>query len=83
MTQPPFPGKEKNLLRAQIARISAATHISPTDFYQFGESEDGETQIIVRNPEYETMLPSELANPSLDGWVHHTAYLLPQGRTQW
>ena len=26
---PPFPGTEANYLRAQIARISAATHVSP------------------------------------------------------
>ncbi len=29
VTYPPFPGTEINYLRAQIARISAATHISP------------------------------------------------------
>ena len=40
VTFPPFPGKEINYLRAQIARISATTHISPTGFYQFEEEED-------------------------------------------
>lgn len=37
---PPFPGNEANLLRAQIARISAGTHISPLGFYQFDEEEE-------------------------------------------
>ena len=37
---PPFPGNEGNLLRAQIARISAGTHISPLGFYQFDEEEE-------------------------------------------
>ena len=37
---PPFAGKEINYLRAQIARISATTHVSPTGYYQFEEEED-------------------------------------------
>lgn len=36
-TYPSFPGTEKNYLRAQIARITAATQISPIGFYRFGE----------------------------------------------
>uniref|UniRef100_A0A1B6CW71 Radial spoke head protein 4 homolog A n=1 Tax=Clastoptera arizonana TaxID=38151 RepID=A0A1B6CW71_9HEMI len=32
---PMFPGKEMNYLRAQIARISASTQISPLGFYSF------------------------------------------------
>ena len=34
ISYPPFPGLEMNYLRAQIARISAATHISPIDYYK-------------------------------------------------
>ena len=40
---PPFPGEEKDYLRAQIARITATTHISPTGFYilsDFAEEEE-------------------------------------------
>lgn len=33
---PPFPGTEKNYLRAQITRISAATHVSPIGFFTLG-----------------------------------------------
>ncbi|VDD83964.1 unnamed protein product, partial [Mesocestoides corti] len=77
-TYPPFPGKEKHLLRAQIARISAATHISPADFFQ--PNEDGEEAIA--NPEYEPLSPSELADSSLENWVHHSMFILPQGRTK-
>lgn len=36
---PPFPGNESNYLRAQIARITAATVISPKGFY-VAEEED-------------------------------------------
>lgn len=42
---PPFPGTEKNYLRAQIARISATTHVSPIGFFTFsGEDEDEEVE---------------------------------------
>ena len=41
---PPFPGTESNYLRAQIARISAGTHISPLGFYQFDEEEEEEEE---------------------------------------
>ena len=41
---PPFPGNEANYLRAQVARISAGTHISPLGFYQFDEEEEEEEE---------------------------------------
>lgn len=44
-TFPPFPGNEKNYLRAQIARISAATLISPMGYYTFGGGEDEEEEV--------------------------------------
>ena len=37
---PPFPGTEAELLRAQIARITAGTHVSPLGLYTFDEEED-------------------------------------------
>lgn len=42
VSYPPFPGSEMNYLRAMIARISAATHISPQGYYVFEEDEDEE-----------------------------------------
>ena len=42
MSYPPFPGNEANYLRAQIARISAGTHISPIGYYMFDEEEEEE-----------------------------------------
>ena len=44
VSYPPFPGNESNYLRAQIARISAGTHISPLGFYQFDEEEEEEEE---------------------------------------
>ena len=37
MDFPPFLGLEKDYLRAQIARITATTHISPAGFYILSE----------------------------------------------
>ena len=34
---PPFPGKELNLLRAQIARITAGACVSPSGFFEVDE----------------------------------------------
>lgn len=34
---PAYPGTEKNYLRAQIARISATTHVSPAGKFKFSE----------------------------------------------
>ena len=42
VSYPPFPGNEANYLRAQIARISAGTQISPIGFYRFDEENEGE-----------------------------------------
>lgn len=44
ISYPPFPGNESNYLRAQIARISAGTHVSPLGFYHFGEEEGEEEE---------------------------------------
>ena len=44
VSYPPFPGNEANYLRAQIARISATTHISPLGQYMFEEDEDEEEE---------------------------------------
>ncbi|XP_057651885.1 radial spoke head protein 6 homolog A [Diorhabda carinulata] len=97
-TYPEFPGKEKDYLRAQIARISAGTQISPLGYYTFGiggEGEGGEedeepeevagdmkTSYRV-NPKYEPPPLKDLLDMSLSFWVHHAQYILPQGRTTW
>lgn len=46
VSYPPFPkpGLEKNYLRAQIARISGTTHISPRDYFQTEEDEDEDAE---------------------------------------
>ncbi|XP_054846182.1 radial spoke head protein 6 homolog A-like isoform X2 [Eublepharis macularius] len=84
VSYPPFPGNESNYLRAQIARISAATQISPLGFYQFGEEEGDEEEeggagrdSYEENPDFEPISVVELVD-SLSNWVHHVLNILMQ-----
>ncbi|NXS57611.1 RSH4A protein, partial [Brachypteracias leptosomus] len=86
---PPFPGNEANYLRAQIARISAGTQISPIGFYQFSEEEEeeeeeegGRRDTYEENPDFQPLPVAELVD-SLSTWVHHTKSILEQGRCVW
>ncbi|XP_044218620.1 radial spoke head protein 6 homolog A [Thunnus albacares] len=87
VSYPPFPGNEANYLRAQIARISAGTQVSPQGFYQAGEEEGDEEEEAPRdsyevNPDFEGVPVSEMAE-SLSAWVHHVQHILKQGRCTW
>ncbi|KAG8510945.1 Radial spoke head protein 4A [Galemys pyrenaicus] len=89
ISYPPFPGNESNYLRAQIARISAGTHVSPLGFYQLGEEEGEEEEEIEggrdsfeENPDFEGIQVIDLVE-SLSNWVHHVQHILPQGRCNW
>ncbi|XP_035139493.3 radial spoke head protein 6 homolog A isoform X7 [Callithrix jacchus] len=84
VSYPPFPGNEANYLRAQIARISAATQISPLGFYQFSEEEGDEEEeggagrdSYEENPDFEGIPVLELID-SMANWVHHTQHILSQ-----
>ncbi|XP_047443799.1 radial spoke head protein 6 homolog A [Mugil cephalus] len=87
VSYPPFPGNEANYLRAQIARISAGTQVSPQGYYQAGEEEGDEDNEAPRdsyevNPEFEGFPVAEMAE-SLSTWVHHVQHILQQGRCTW
>nr|XP_056711453.1 radial spoke head protein 6 homolog A-like [Euleptes europaea] len=89
VSYPPFPGNESNYLRAQIARISAATQVSPLGFFQFGEEEGDEEEeggagrdSYEENPDFEPISVVELVD-SLSNWVHHVQNILMQGRCTW
>jgi len=47
-----FPGLEKDYLRAQIARITATTHISPAGFYILREIATGGEEEMTFNDEH-------------------------------
>ncbi|XP_066585645.1 radial spoke head protein 6 homolog A [Prorops nasuta] len=86
---PLFPGTERNYLRAQIARISAATQVSPIGFYTFGGLDEEEeiaedfpqTDELTENANYDPLPVRELLDFS--NWCHHAPYLLKQGRVIW
>lgn len=85
---PKFPGNESNLLRAQIARISAGCIIAPMTYYQFDEEEEVDEEELaqtefIENPEFEGVPVRDLADPSLQAWVHARLPLLNQGRCIW
>ncbi|KAG9408052.1 Radial spoke head protein 4 A [Aphanomyces cochlioides] len=63
---PPFPGTEKNFIRAQIARINAGTVLCPAG--TFTVSEEGELEVPEEAPEPKTA--AELSD--LSNWVHYT-----------
>uniref|UniRef100_A0A493U2E4 Radial spoke head component 4A n=1 Tax=Anas platyrhynchos platyrhynchos TaxID=8840 RepID=A0A493U2E4_ANAPP len=85
---PPFPGNEANYLRAQIARISAGTHVCPIGFYQFAEEEDedeeggGGRDACEENPDFQPLSVAEMVE-SLSTWVHYVPSILKQGRCVW
>ncbi|XP_029661316.1 radial spoke head protein 6 homolog A [Formica exsecta] len=92
---PPFPGVEKNYIRAQIARISATTHVSPIGFFTLG-GEDEEEEIeeekdeatytegeLSENMHYEPLSIKDLVDPTMSNWCHHSPYILEQGRIIW
>lgn len=72
----PFPGTEAELLRAQIARIAAATVLAPAGFYE--HNEDDEVQQS-EDFAYSNFSHSDFAR--LDSWVHQRPPLLGQGRS--
>ncbi len=77
---PPFPGKEKHLLRAIIACIVGETSISPDGFYELDDSDPP----VVKAAEAEQLnerFPKpaqELKEP--DAWKHHEVELNKIGR---
>ncbi|CAF1278025.1 unnamed protein product [Adineta ricciae] len=84
---PVYPGTEKHYLRAQIARISATTQVSPNGRFKFSEEEEeeeeGGRQNYEDNEDFTGAPLSELIDEELNGWVHHVLHILPQGRTKW
>lgn len=74
---PPFPGKEKEYLRAVIARITADTVISPAGVFTADEEDESGTTIIP-NPDEEFEVG---ALNEAGGWTHHMLPINKLGRT--
>jgi len=89
---PVFPGKEINLLRAQIGRIAAGTVIAPFGFFSFDgeeeeedydEAENGPRYEALENPEFEGHPVTDLVDDRLRTWVHSRLHIAKQGRCIW
>lgn len=69
LTNPPFPGKERHLLRAQIARIAHATTLAPKGMLEVNEEQEGELNYV-----------EDFKLSSSEGWCHHHPNILQAGR---
>ena len=79
ITNPFFFKREKNYLRAQIARITLSTTLVPKGYYRTLEENDKE---IEENTPVEGLLqlPSTLSMSKPDMWVHHSQNILKCNR---
>ncbi len=75
---PPFPGAERHLLRAQIARIAAATVVVPAGMLVVDEESEETPAPIVDAEEYEPREAAEMVE--LDAWCHRFPGILKIGR---
>lgn len=71
---PPFPGKERHLLRAQLARIAHATELCPKGSFEIDE----ETQAV--NPAAEPPAMDCDSLKSLEAWSHLHPMIKRSGR---
>ena len=74
-SNPSFPGKERHYLRAQIARIFAATNIAPKGLFEISE----ETNEMKFADEFTIPPTEELRN--LETWCNVEQSILKVGRT--
>jgi len=75
VSNPHFPGKEKELLRCQIARITYGTNLIPTGLYKLNE--DDPTQL---DAEEEPKIATNRDLTKLEHWVHYQPGVLLCGR---
>jgi len=74
-SNPSFPGKERHFLRAQLARIFAATTIAPKGLFEIDE----ETNLMKFTEDF--AMPGTEELKSLEAWSNVSQSLLKNGRT--
>eukprot|EP00449_Zooxanthella_nutricula_P005593 CAMPEP_0198516006 /NCGR_PEP_ID=MMETSP1462-20131121/17653_1 /TAXON_ID=1333877 /ORGANISM="Brandtodinium nutriculum, Strain RCC3387" /LENGTH=498 /DNA_ID=CAMNT_0044245519 /DNA_START=78 /DNA_END=1574 /DNA_ORIENTATION=- len=80
---PWFPGKERHLLRSQIARISATCTLAVDGFFEPDDAEEAKKNAIrMSDPEGFTF-PGHDALATLDSWKHAAPALLGTGKCTW
>lgn len=75
LSTPPFPGKERHLLRAQIARIAHANTLAPAGLLEQDEENEGELKYSE-----DFAMPNTTELNSTEKWVHHYPNILNAGR---
>lgn len=73
-SNPPFPGKERHLLRAQIARIAHSTTLFPKGLLEVNE----ETEELQYTEDFAVPGVAELNSDEV--WAHHYPNILNAGR---
>lgn len=76
---PPFPGKEKEYLRALVARIVAATTLCPVGKFSLGEEGEGEPAEVEIGEDGRSPIPAA-ALGELAGWCTQYMGILDIGR---
>lgn len=74
-SNPPFPGKERHFLRAQLARIFSATAIAPKGLFEMDE-EIGQMKFTE-----EFSVPATEELKSTEAWCNVQSSILKVGRT--
>jgi len=80
---PWFPGKERHLLRAQIARITATCTLSVSGYYELDDSEEAIKGSLRMAEGALESFPAHDALATQDGWVHTAPALLSTGKCSW
>jgi len=75
---PIFPGKESDYLRAQIARIAAATVLVPAGKFAFNEEAEEEPKPLIASEDFEVKAAAEMTEA--DSWCHLSGGILKIGR---
>jgi radial spoke head protein 4A len=78
VSHPPFPGVERDYLRAQIARILHSTYVAPSGMFSFEDDSEEEPKPIQATEEWEAPEPEEMCEPT--SWVHYYSTILKVGR---
>ena len=79
-TNPSFPGKERHLLRATLARIFAATAIAPKGLFEMAEENEGEKPEAKFAEDF--IIPDTEGLRSLEAWANLHPIILKVGRTE-
>lgn len=82
-SMPWFPGKERHLLRAQIARITASCSLAVAGFYELDDGEEAKKNAIRPVEGALENFPGHEALADLGGWVHCSPALLSTGKSTW